>query len=271
MTSIAWQTALTGCLPLGSGKSVDPRKQQAKSQLGRIAGQFGDSLRGGTTLGEALIGFRGGDGSVTQPFTADTPTAVLVRQLLGAISQFERATLVEAQDGPRPAQRRGGLPDRGPARARQGDARLGQAGTLPRTAQPARRLQAFAPRYRSRAGTARLPDCHQAAIRPGTGEAAAGGEIHFRSWRPDTWLLTNHKRRRRVAPTATAAVPDTSATIIADRTGDGRLISDVLSADCSGPSATDDGCEALKHVHQRVPSVAAGVNDGVVAVPNAVT
>jgi len=48
------------------------------------------------------------------------------------------------------------------------------------------------------------------------------------------------------------------------------LIPDALSADCSGPGATGDGGEALGHVHQRVSSVAAGVHDGVVAVPNAV-
>ncbi len=45
-------------------------------------------------------------------FTADTPTAVLVRQLLGAVSQFERATLV----------------------AKLKVARIGQAGAPPRAA-----------------------------------------------------------------------------------------------------------------------------------------
>jgi len=48
------------------------------------------------------------------------------------------------------------------------------------------------------------------------------------------------------------------------------MIPDALSTDCSGPGAVSDGGEALGHVHQFVPSIAAGIYDGVVAVPNTV-
>lgn len=49
-----------------------------------------------------------------------------------------------------------------------------------------------------------------------------------------------------------------------------QLIPTALSTDCSGPGATGDGGETLGHVHQRVPSIAAGIHDSLVAVPNAV-
>jgi len=49
-----------------------------------------------------------------------------------------------------------------------------------------------------------------------------------------------------------------------------QLIADALPTDCSGPDTACDGGEALGRVHQFVPSIAAGIHDGVVAVPNAV-
>ncbi len=46
------------------------------------------------------------------------------------------------------------------------------------------------------------------------------------------------------------------------------LIPDALSADCCGPGAMGDGGQALRRAHQLVPSVAAGIHDGTVAIPD---
>ena len=48
------------------------------------------------------------------------------------------------------------------------------------------------------------------------------------------------------------------------------LIPSASFDDRCGPGAMGDGGEALGRVHQFVPSVAAGIHDGVVAVPDAV-
>lgn len=51
------------------------------------------------------------------PVSEDTPTAALVRPLLGAVSQFECATLVAKLKAARD-RRSAALPDRGQARTR---------------------------------------------------------------------------------------------------------------------------------------------------------
>jgi len=71
-------------------------------------------------------------------FTADTPTAVLVRQLLGAVSQFERATLVAKLKMAR---------DRYSAAAgRRIEGRPGHAKAMPEMVRQAHRLARRSPR-----------------------------------------------------------------------------------------------------------------------------
>ncbi len=71
-------------------------------------------------------------------FTADTPTAVLVRQLLGAVSQFERATLV--------AKLKAARDRRSAAAGRRIEGRPGHAAASPDLVRHARRLARRSPR-----------------------------------------------------------------------------------------------------------------------------
>lgn len=71
-------------------------------------------------------------------FTADTPTAALIRQLLGAVSQFERATLVAKLKAAR--DRRSAAP------GRQIEGRPGHAAASPDLVRHARRLARRSPR-----------------------------------------------------------------------------------------------------------------------------
>ncbi len=71
-------------------------------------------------------------------FTADTPTAVLVRQLLGAVSQFERATLV--------AKLKAARDRRSAAAGRRIEGRPGHAKVMPDLVRQAHRLARRSPR-----------------------------------------------------------------------------------------------------------------------------
>ena len=71
-------------------------------------------------------------------FTADTPTAVLVRQLLGAVSQFERATLV--------AKLKAARDRRSAVAGRRVEGRPGHAKVSPDLVRHARRLARRSPR-----------------------------------------------------------------------------------------------------------------------------
>ncbi len=71
-------------------------------------------------------------------FTADTPTAVLVRQLLGAVSQFERATLV--------AKLKVARDQRSAAAGRRIEGRPGHAKASPELVRQAHRLARRSPR-----------------------------------------------------------------------------------------------------------------------------
>jgi len=71
-------------------------------------------------------------------FTADTPTAVLVRQLLGAVSQFERATLV--------AKLKVARDRRSAAAGRRIEGRPGHAKASPELVRQAHRLARRSPR-----------------------------------------------------------------------------------------------------------------------------
>jgi len=75
-------------------------------------------------------------------FTADTPTAVLVRQLLGAVSQFERATLV--------AKLKVARDRRSTVAGRRIEGRPGHAMVLPELVKQAHRLARRSPRDGSR-------------------------------------------------------------------------------------------------------------------------
>ena len=69
---------------MGSGRSLCRALSRFARELAGVAGD--DMLKG--------LGDRPHAGFGNGFFTEDTPTAVLVRQVLGAIAQFEKASLV---------------------------------------------------------------------------------------------------------------------------------------------------------------------------------
>lgn len=103
-------------------------------------------------------------------FSADTPTAVLVRQLLGAVSQFERATLV--------AKLKAARDRRSAAAGRRVEGRPGHASASPDLVKQARRLARRSPRDGSRRSLRDIAaELEQLGYRTATGRRFGPGQV----------------------------------------------------------------------------------------------